>query len=249
MEHISDVVRYLDSVAYRMELAPNPPPFGHSPFVTISRQAGADGHALARAILEALGRRHGEAFEGWEVFDKYLFQMLAEDPRLKAPMRYLLDEEYHSRATDYFEQLFGWYTPQDVLTARILRSVRAIAGAGKVVIVGRAGATATADMRGGIHVRLVASEERRIALLRRRTGLDDKRAKSRLAELDEGRRRMIREHFKRDVSDPLLYDAVFNEDRLPTSEIAEWIADEVEKKAALLAKPANGRLPGRSKSG
>jgi len=247
MEHVSDVVRYLDTAAYRMEQAPPARRFGHSPFVTISRQAGADAHALARAVLDALARRRGEAFEGWEVFDKYLFQMLAEDPRLKAPMKYLLDEEYHSRATDYFEQLFGWYTPQDVLMSRIFRSVRAIAGSGKVVIVGRAGACVTADMRGGIHVRLVASLEHRVEALRRRTGYAEKRAKQRLEELDHGREMLIRQHFRRDVKDPLLYDAVFNQDRVPLGEIADWIADEVEKKSAALATPASARPRERSK--
>jgi hypothetical protein len=234
MEHASDVARYLDSAAYRLTKAEPKPAFGHGPFVTISREVGADGHALAEALLDALARRGGTAFEGWQVFDRALFAMIAEEPRLKVSMRYLLDEEYHSRMTDYLEQTLGSWTPQDVLQAKIFRYARALAGAGKVIIVGRGAACATADLAGGIHVRLVASLQRRLLALQRRTGLDEKRARKRLEELEEARRLLVRAHFGRDISDPLLYDAVFNEDRLPTSEIASWIAGEVEKKAHLL---------------
>jgi hypothetical protein len=235
MEHVSDVARYLEAMTSRMVEAGSAHRFGHAPFVTISRQAGTGGHALAEAVLRALQRRGGDAFKGWEIFDRALFQLLAQEPRLKVSMRYLLDEEYHSRLTDYFEQAFGWWSPQDVVLARIARSVRALAGAGKVIIVGRAGACATSDMSGGVHVRLVASAERRLAAIKRRTGLDDRAARRRLADLEESRSLLVRVHYKRDIGDPLLYDAVFNEDRLPSGEIAEWIAAEVEKKAGLAA--------------
>ena len=236
MEHLSDVARYLDLVARRLEEEKTPRPFGHAPFVTISRQAGADGHALADAVLRALARRQGEAFEGWEVLDRALLHLMTEEPRLRVSMRYLLDEEYHSRMTDYFEQALAWWSPQDVVQARIFRSVRALAGgAGKIIIVGRAGACVTSELRGGVHVRLAASEERRVAAFRRRTGLDEKRARRRLIEMEEARAMLVRAHFRRDIDDPLLYDAVFNEDRLPSGEIAEWIVGEIEKKTALIA--------------
>ena len=235
MEHLSDVSRYLDSAAYRLRgEGGTKPAFGHAPFVTISRQVGAGGHALARAVLAAFARRSGPAFEGWEVFDRALFDMLAQDPRLKVSMRYLLDEEYHSRMTDYVEETLAGWTPQDVLQARIFRAARALAGAGKVIIIGRAGACATADLRGGVHLRLVASLERRLKSVMRKWGMDEKRARRRLEDLEEARRMLVRVHFRRDVDDPLLYDAVFNEDRLPSAEIAEWVAGEVEKKAHLL---------------
>lgn len=240
MEHASDVARYLDSAAYRLTQAEPKPAFGHAPFVTISRQVGADGHALAEAVLDALARRPGgEPLQGWQVFDRALFTMISEDPTLKVSMRYLLDEEYHSRMTDYLEMALGSWTPQDVLQAKIFRYARALAGAGKVVIVGRGAACATADLPGGIHVRLVASPERRLQRVMRRTGLDERQARKRMDELEESRRLLVRVHFRRDVDDPLLYDAVFNEDRLPFGEIASWIASEAEKKAHLLGRAAD----------
>lgn len=234
MEHLTDVVRYVDTVAYRMRQVEPKQPFGHAPFVTISRQVGADGHALGEAILRALSRRMGDAFRGWELFDRQLIDMIAHEPRLKVSMRYLLDEEYHSRMTDYLEQALAWQSPQDVVLGHIFRTVRALSGAGRVIIVGRAAACATAGLRGGIHVRLVASEERRLQVVMRRTGLTEKKAKARMKELEHGRAMLARAHFRRDVDDPLLYDAVFNEDRLPFGEIAEWVVSEIEKKAHLL---------------
>lgn len=239
MEHVKDVARYLDSASYRLRGSGGAKPsFGHAPFVTISRQVGACGHGLAKAVLEALDRRRGDCFRGWELFDHPLLKMVSEDPLLKVSMRYLLDEEYHSRLTDYLEEALGGWTPQDVLQAKIFRAARALAGAGKVVIIGRAGACVTGDLRGGVHVRLVASRERRLRAVMRRWGMDERRARRRLEELEEARHMLVRAHFRRDVEDPLLYDAVFNEDRLPTAEVADWIVGEIEKKAHLLEAAA-----------
>jgi hypothetical protein len=239
MEHLGDIARYLDSAAYRLKGQGGPrPAFGHAPFVTITRQAGAGGRILADAVLERLNRRSGPAYEGWQVFDRSILHMLAEDPKLKVSMRHLLNEEYHNRLTDYVEEaLFGW-TPQDVLMAKIFRAARALCGAGKIIIVGRGSQCATADLPGGIHVRLVASKERRLRKLKREWGIDEKRALKRMEELDEARKMLVRVHFRRDADDPLLYDAVFNGDRLPYSEIADWIVEEIEKKAHLLEAAA-----------
>jgi cytidylate kinase len=243
MEHLSDVARYLDSAVYRLTEQRPRPDFGRSPFVTISRQVGADAHGLAEAVLGALARRDGPAFEGWEIVDGRLFRMIARDEKLKVSMRYLMDEEYHSRLTDYLEQTLGQWTPQDVVQAKIMRAVRALAGAGKVIIVGRAAALAAAELPGGVHVRLVASKERRLKRVMRRSSLDERRARRRMDELEESRRALVHAYFRRDVDDPLLYDAVFNEDRLPAGEIAEWIAAEVEKKALLLERAATRTRP------
>lgn len=235
MEHLSDVARFVDSISRRMAQPERHEAFGHGPFVTISREAGAEGHRLAE-ILASMLRRRGGPDASWEVCDRALFRMLSEDPRLKVSLQYLVDEEYHDRITDYFEQTFGWWTPQDVVVHRIFRCVRLLAGAGRAIIVGRAGALVTRDLAGGVHVRLVASRDRRLERIMERTGLSRKDALGRLRERDDGRRRLVAHFFKRDIADPTLYDAVFNEDYVGLEQIADWIVGEVDRKGALLAQ-------------
>jgi hypothetical protein len=235
MDRLRDVSRYLDLVNYRMSLPENRREFGRAPFVTISRQAGADGHRLAEILALRL-RGRGRSDAAWEVFDRALFRMIADDRRLKVSMKYLVDEEYHGRIADFFEQTFGWWTPQDVVLHRIFHHVRLLAGAGRTIIVGRAGAPLTRDLPGGIHVRLVASRERRLERIRQRSGLSEEDGLRRLAELESGRRRLVEHFFKRDVADPMLYDAVFNEDHVTLEEVADWIVAAADRKTALLAQ-------------
>ena len=54
---------------------------------------------------------------------------------------------------------------------RVASTIRALAGAGRAVIVGRGGAFITADLAAGIHVRIVAPAEFRVREMARRLGI------------------------------------------------------------------------------
>jgi cytidylate kinase len=194
------------------------------PFVTISRQAGAGGHTLARTLLDVLQQQEDRhVFGGWEMFDQKLVAMVADDPDLQVSVESLLGERYHRAADDFFRQILTSTTHQDLVMDRVFRLVRLLAEVGKAVIVGRAGSEVTRGLGPSVSVRLVAPKEVRIERMMHLHGMDHKAARAATESQDEGRARLLRRHFRVDINDPLLYDATWNTALVPCEAIAESI--------------------------
>lgn len=194
------------------------------PFVTISRQAGAGGHSLARLLIDKLGEESDtELYGDWEVFDQKLVAMVSDDPDLRVSVEALLGEEYRKAADDFFRQLLTATTHQDIVMDRMFRLVRTIAEVGKSVIVGRAGSEVTRGLGPSVSVRLVAPEERRVARMMELLDYTEKDALSAVDRYDSGRARLLKRHFRVNIDDPLLYDSIWNTGEVPLEDIAECI--------------------------
>ena len=207
---------------------------GHvRPFVTISRQAGAGGHTLAKALIANFDQRDDkELFSEWEMFDQKLVAMVADDPDLRVSVEALLGEEYRKAADDFFRQLFTATTHQDIVMDRMFRLVRTIAEVGKAVVVGRAGSEVTRGLGPSVSVRLVAPEDDRVSHMMELNDLSEKKAIELIDKYDSGRARMLKRHFRVNIDDPLLYDAVWNTSKVAYEDIAESIATMLETRAA-----------------
>ncbi len=207
------------------------------PFVTISRQAGAGGHTLARDILRALEKRFPADFaEGWEVFDHKLCAMIAQDEKLGISFDALVAEEYRSEISQIIHDLVRQKASRYVVYKRMFEVVRILATLGKCVIVGRGGMCVTGDMPVGVHLRLVAEPETRV---KRMMGLLEKgreAAEKTMRDQDRDRKRLVRDFFSRDIEDPQLYDIVVNTDRVTPPEAAELAVDLIAQKMAHFPK-------------
>ncbi|HMP77381.1 MAG TPA: cytidylate kinase-like family protein [Kiritimatiellia bacterium] len=195
------------------------------PFVTISREAGAGGRTLAAEIvrkLEAL--RPGAFAEDWEVFDDQLCALIAEDEKLGVSFDQLLTEEYRSEVNEVVTELIAQRAKRYEVFKRVFGIVRMLGTLGKCVVVGRAGMCVTADMPLGVHIRLVAPEPVRLKRMMKLLRLGAAEAARKMKAQDEDRQRLVRDFFGKNVDDPLLYDAVFNTDRLAIPEIADAVA-------------------------
>jgi hypothetical protein len=235
--NVSEVARYLDAMSFLKRRAETAWPWGAAPFVTISREAGSSGRALADAVVESLGGLQDDRLgKGWQTFDQALIELAGREPRLQSSLRELLGEEYYSAGYDTIRQMFFRVPPQSVVLGRVFHVLRGLAGVGKVVILGRGGAVLTHDLPGGVHIRLVASRRTRAQRLNREWKLDERRAEKKMDELDASRAKLIRDHFGVDPADPRLYDAVFNVDRVELSSVAEWVVDRVQKEARVLVR-------------
>lgn len=203
------------------------------PFITISRQAGAGGHLLSDALLAQFARQGDDGlFGGWQVFDKKLCEIVAEDSVFGSSMEALLAEEYRTRRDAFFSQILSPTIDQDVLMLRVFKVVRAVASIGKSIIVGRAGSEVTRDMDGGVSVRLVAPEEDCIRRVMEYYDIDERSAREKARHLDASRARLLKAHFRVDVTDPTRYDAVWNTGEVSIDAIAESIAVLVRSKVA-----------------
>ena len=202
------------------------------PFVTISRQAGAGGHVLARDILWEMENhaQTNELFQGWDLFDQTVCALVMQDPEIKASFDSLVTEEYRSETQQILYDMMTGRSQQYATYKRIFEIVRILATLGKAIIIGRGGVCVTHKIPHGIHIRLIASEETRIRTVMKEQNLDRATAKKFMNKRDHERERLIKDFFSRDINDPLLFDVTFNIDTQSTADIAALIVQMIKLK-------------------
>ena len=199
------------------------------PFITISRQSGAGGYAVARALLKQtqVTRPH-TLFNGWSLFDERLAELVADHPSLKVSLRGLAEEEFASGLQDMVSTWIAGLSPQSAVVGHLFKVIRSLAAGGKVIIVGRAGACLTRHLPGGLHLRLVSSLPTRVRRMMAIKGLSEKDARRAVMERDRARASLVKNYFHRDIEDPLLYDVVWNTETLTPDVIASTTLRGVE---------------------
>lgn len=205
---------------------------GSLPFVTISRQAGAGAGLLAEALLKILAEDPDRRLcDGWRVLDAGSVGELRNrggGQRLRA----LLGEDYHSQIGEFVLGLLGGSDPQDTALLRQSELLRSAAALGRVIIIGHGASQATKGLHAGVHLRLVAPLERRVGHLAAHTGLSEAEARRELEQRDRNRARLLKNHYRAEIDDPLLYDAVFNTAALDATALAAATLALVKRRAA-----------------
>ena len=221
-ERIENVERYLRARLAETRTHRDPGQELVHPFVTISRQTGAGGYHLAETMLEVFARQADtQLFEGWQIFDQRLCEIVADDPRFAQSMDSLVSEQYRKSTEHFFHQIFGAGIDQNLLMERVFLVVRTLAGMGRAIIVGRAGSQVTKDLHMGLRLRLVAPEDERIERVMEFYDLDERAARSEARRRDTDRARLLKRHFGVDIDDPAGYDATWNTGSVELEEIAE----------------------------
>ncbi|RLE16792.1 MAG: hypothetical protein DRJ28_00855 [Actinobacteria bacterium] len=233
MSRVEDIDRYLRAhFAAQRESASTPLETRVLPFVTISRQTGIGGHALADTMVEVFDRHEDVAvFGGWRIFDRSLCEIVARDPRYSGSLDSLIEEEYRSKTNDFFQQMLRSTADQSLVMNRVFLVVRAVAGMGKTIIVGRGGSHVTADMPLGVSVRVIAPEDVRIARAMEAHGLTEREARAGARKRDSDRARLLKERFAADIDDLTGYDMTWNVGKVTFEEIAEAVAALVRCRA------------------
>lgn len=194
------------------------------PFVAISQQTGTDGHLLAHVILTDFLKYPGvEMFQGWQVFDRQICEVIAEDPLLHSSMDDLLAERFDSEGKQLMDGLMTGRPDQYLQYRRMFQVMRMLATLGKVILVGRAGPMVTHGMPGGVHIRLMAQENTRIRWVEHKMKIDREAARTLVHQQDADRRRLVQTFFDKDIDDPLVYDAVWNTDQAGLHEISQSV--------------------------
>jgi len=208
---------------------------GHFPFITISRQAGAGGLTLAKALLGQIEKeKEDPLLRGWHVCGRELCQLVTEDPNVNVLMSTLVSSEYRSQIEDMVSEMIAGTPPQDVVIKKMFRMIRTLATFGKVVLVGRGASILTRRLPLGIHVRLIAPLSTRVNRMMHLLGASEAEAKKTVQEQDKGRARLIDTFFNKNIEDPLLYDVVWNTDTVSIDEIARILVSMVKQKAKLM---------------
>jgi cytidylate kinase len=187
-------------------------------YVTISREAGADGETVARLVGERLG---------WQVYDKNLLDQVAQ--RYKEP-RLMLDLVDETESNWVYDILGTWMDrriiPHEKYAVQVSRLIRILARTGNAVFVGR-GAQFVLPRSTTFAVRIVAPEAFRAQRVRQRRNTASQEALDWIHRTDRGRREFIRRFFRQDVNDPHLYDLVVNVEQFGPVGAADQIAHAV----------------------
>lgn len=197
--------------------------------ITISRQSGSEGNTIALMLSERLGYQildktlmaEVAKSRGWDpnqfediTDDKHLTRSNLEKilSSIRPPFGSLSENpQYHFE--DY--EKFTGEMVQKILNAAYER--------GNVIIVGRGGQVALAQKPNVIHLRVVASEEKRVRTWRMRDKLSLEEAQKRIRERDKAHTDFVRSYFGANINDCSLYDLVINTDKITPADATETV--------------------------
>lgn len=201
--------------------------------ITISREFGAGGSIVAKAVADALG---------WRVVDNEFVERVAA--RAGMPQETVAEQE--EWAPGFLQRLARvltasappLLTPEEsgqheMEEARIVREteaiVRELALEGRKVLVGRAAPVVLGQSENALHVRLVAPKAFRVEVAAERLGIAPAQALRLLEEKDASRLRYHQKYYQRDARDPLNYDLVINTGRTGFTPAARLIVERARQ--------------------
>jgi cytidylate kinase len=184
--------------------------------IALSREAGTGGALVGRE----LGRRLN-----WPVYDHEILDHLASELHVEVDRLESIDERPGNWLVESLNAFAAHSTISEVTYyRRLLKLLLALGAKGHCVIVGR-GAMIALPVESTLRVRLVASLHDRIAFIVKELGLKPAEAAGFVESTDRERRRFIKDHFRKDVTDPLIYDLVLNTSRLSIEECADLVVE------------------------
>jgi cytidylate kinase len=169
------------------------------PFVTISRQAGSGGIRFGRLLADRLNRERPSLQHPWNFLDRELVERIASDHHLSTELIDSLENSSHTWIDEFINGFsHSDHSPSDMAVfRRVMQTMRALARAGHVILVGLAGEQMTHGMPGGLHVRIIAPFEWRVENLAKNDGLAKDDARQRVRLLDKDRTAFARKFWPR----------------------------------------------------
>lgn len=185
-----------------------------APVISVSRQYGARGAELARRVAETLG------FHFW---DQEILHEIARHTHVSERLVAAFDEHHRAAMIETVRSMMraGPLSASEYFH-ELARVIHTIAAGGAAVLVGR-GAQYLLDPQAVLRVRAVAPLETRVRGLRERRGIDDAEARAEIASVDADRAAFMRDHYGRDVEDPVGYDLVVNTATVPLDRAVELV--------------------------
>jgi|GEM_PF-271586 cytidylate kinase len=189
--------------------------------VTISRMCGSGGRTVASELAKYL-QSHTSSEHRWTIFDRNLIEKVLEDHHLSKRIAEFVPEGHKSLFAETIEKWRGLHPPTATIVKQTAETIWNLAASGYVILVGRAANVITQKLDNVFHVRLVGSLENRIARVEEVYEMGRADAREFIKSQDTARRRYMKEHFDREIDDPLLYHMIINTDEI-SYENAVWL--------------------------
>jgi cytidylate kinase len=169
------------------------------PVITVSRQYGARGAAVAHAVAERLG---------YSYWNREIVEEIARHAQVSELLVRNFDEHHRASIVETVRSMtVGGRLSSSEYFRELALVVHGIAQHGDAVIVGRgAGFLVPTAFR----VRVVAPVDDRVRGLSERRGISASEARTQVADTDADRAAFVHDHYGRVVDDPAAYDLYVN---------------------------------------
>ena len=185
--------------------------------ITLSRQFGAGGITLGKAVAERLG---------YPFLDNELIQMVARKARVSTNWVASIEKEAGGRLLKFVSGLVSkglvdrvldeqrGYIDEEIYVDLLHQILRQIAAEGNAVVLGRGGQYILRDEPGAIHVLLVGAKADRVRFMEEHYEMTPPRALKTVNLEDRRRANLYRKFGREDYDDPMLYHLVLNMSQL-----------------------------------
>ncbi|CAN5131564.1 cytidylate kinase-like family protein [soil metagenome] len=192
----------------------------HYPVITISREFGALGAALATKLGE---------LTTFEVWDKELMEAIAEDLDSDIKLLETLDERRQQDIEDAVSGFMSNIRTNVNYIKSLLRVVRTIEEHGRSIIVGR-GANYICEKENSFHIRVVSPFKTRVSQYAKKNKMQESKSRKLIEQKDQERAEFIKRYFYRDHSTPSDYALIINSGNFTLGQMADLVLDAYEMK-------------------
>ena len=201
------------------------------PAVTISREAGARGNSIAKALVAELDASDVlPKYRPWTLFNQDLIDHVIKEHNLPERTADYFPEDKPEEIRTLIGEMLGLHAGTYTNVRKVAETVRRLAVTGNAIIVGRGANLVAANVKGAVHVRFVGDEKARIRHFARHHNLTSKAAAEEVARRDRARKRYLRANFGRDIEDARQYDLVINTCRFDDAAVARLVRGALEEK-------------------
>lgn len=199
------------------------------PVITISRDFGCSAYICSTDLAELLTKMEGDGKEPWKVINKEILDKAAKELGLTPEkIEYIFQFEKRSAIDEILEAFSSkYYKSERKIRKTISEVIHAFGEQGRVIIVGRAGATILRDIKNAVHVKLIAPFDYRVDGVSRRHKISHNEAKKLTLDMDK-KRAMLRKDFAGKKISDVDYDLIFNCQKISLEELVQLVAKTAE---------------------
>jgi cytidylate kinase len=191
-------------------------------FITISRQYGCEGAALAHRLVDILNERCRPSF-AWVAYDHELLSKISTDSRLRSNVVGTLDSRRHERMDKLFDSILNRKASDASEMRQLADVVRTLATLGRAVLLGRGSYLITQDLKTGLHVKLIAPLDWRALHVAATREVTHGEAKKIITDGERRREQYLRKHFVEHPEHVVNPDLVIDNSRFNLVQIGEIV--------------------------